>query len=61
MKQIPHGVNKRLSELSCDKKHFDRAKPDFEKALKESGHNVKLAFEDSEYPAKKKRNVGQEK
>ena len=47
-KQIPDGVNKRLCELSCDKEHFDRVKPEFEKALKESGHKAKLSFDDSE-------------
>ena len=54
-KQIPYGVNKRLCELSCDREHFERAKPEFEKALKESGHKVELTFDDSENVARKRK------
>ena len=44
IKQIHVGINKRLCAISCDKEHFDRAKPEYEKALKDSGHKVDLKF-----------------
>ena len=48
IKQIPVGINKRLCAISCDKEHFDRAKPEYEKALKDSGHKVDLEFTEVE-------------
>ena len=54
-KQIPYGVNKRLCELSCDKENFDRAKPEYEKALKESGHKTKLIFNDCTETSRRKK------
>lgn len=56
LKQIPTSINQRLCEISCDKEHFDRAKEPYEKALKDSGHNAKLKFQDINTPSTPKRN-----
>ena len=37
-------INKRLSSISCDSREFDRAKPDYEAALRKSGYNTNLNF-----------------
>ena len=58
IKQIPIGINKRLNTISCDKEHFDRAKPEYEKALRDSGHKIDLNFtenKDNEYKNKRQR------
>ena len=44
IKQIPRGVNKRLSELSSTENEFNEAKADYERALRESGHKHELKF-----------------
>ena len=46
IKQIPKGINKRLSSISSSKEHFDRAAPTYQKALDESGHQFILNKED---------------
>ena len=37
-KNVPTGINKRLSSLLSDKATFDQAAPPFQKALDESGY-----------------------
>ena len=44
IKQIPVGINKRLSTISSSKEHFDQAKEPYQKALRESGHDFELEF-----------------
>ncbi|XP_015756716.1 PREDICTED: zinc transporter 9-like [Acropora digitifera] len=44
-KNIPAGINKRLSSLSSDKASFDQAAPPYQKALNESGYHYTLAAE----------------
>ena len=44
-KNIPAGINKRLSSLSSDKASFDQAAPPYQKALDESGYNYTLHYE----------------
>ena len=44
-KNIPAGINKRLSSLSSDKASFDQAAPPYQKALNESGYNFTLQYE----------------
>ena len=44
-KELPNMINKRLSELSCDKNEFDKAKGIYEKALNESDFNTKLSYQ----------------
>ena len=44
-KNIPAGINKRLSSLSSDKASFDQAAPPYQKALDESEYNYTLHYE----------------
>ena len=55
VKELPTMINKRLSDLSCDKAVFDNAKPVYESALKESGYSTPLNFI-SDQPQPKNRN-----
>ena len=44
-KNIPAGINKRLSSLSSDKASFDRATPPYQKALDERGYHYTLHYD----------------
>ena len=44
-KNIPAGINKRLSSLSSDKASFDKAAPPYQKALDEGGYQYTLRYE----------------
>ena len=44
-KNIPAGINKRLSSLSSDKASFDRATPPYQKALDGSGYHYTLHYD----------------
>ncbi|KAK3737000.1 hypothetical protein QZH41_006438 [Actinostola sp. cb2023] len=44
LKNIPEGINKRLSEISSNETVFNKAAPVYQKALDESGHNYKLHY-----------------
>ena len=44
-RNIPAGINKRISSLPSDQNAFDLAAPAYQKALDESGYNYKLTFE----------------
>ena len=52
-KNIPAGINKRLSFLSSDKASFDQAAPPYQKALNESGYEFTLQYE-PKAPGKRK-------
>ena len=43
-KQIPAMISKRISNISCDKESFDKAAPDYNNALKNSGFNENIKF-----------------
>ena len=43
-KQLPIGINKRLSEISSEKESFDMFKKDYEQALLKSGHPPSLTY-----------------
>ena len=45
MKNIPEGVNKRLSSTSSNKEIFDKAAPLFQEAITKSGYNYTLKFD----------------
>ena len=45
LKNIPESVNKRLSNISSNKKIFDEASPPYQEALQKSGYNYKLKHE----------------
>ena len=42
LKQIPRGINKRLSNISSNQEVFDDAKSVYQKALDDAGHNFEL-------------------
>ena len=44
IKQIPRMISERISGRSCNKSEFERAAPDYNKALEESGHKERLTF-----------------
>ena len=48
IKDLPVMINKRLSELSCKKDEFDKAKLLYEKSLQESGHKTSMSYTQSE-------------
>ena len=45
LKNIPKGVNQRLSSTSSNEEIFEKAAPMFQQALEKSGHNYKLKFD----------------
>ena len=61
IKQIPNSINKRLSEISCDKEHFDRAKEPYEIALRDSGYVTKLNFQKKDETTEKPKRKRQRK
>ena len=44
LKHLPKNINDRLSSISCDEAEFDKAKPAYEQALKNSGFNSTLTY-----------------
>ena len=44
LKQLPSAINRRISEISCNKKSFDKAKQHYEDALKRSGHTTNFTY-----------------
>ena len=55
IKNIPAGINKRLSSLSSDKASFDQAAPPYQKALDESGYYYTLLYEPAKTCKRKNR------
>ena len=43
-KEIPAMINKRISNISCDKECFDKAAPDYNNTLQNSGFNKNINF-----------------
>ena len=48
IKDLPNMINKRLSDLSCNKEEFDKAKPLYEKSLHESGYKTSMSYAQTE-------------
>ena len=46
IKQLPSGINKRISSLSCNAEEFEKAIPAYNDALQKSGFTQRLAFND---------------
>ena len=44
IKQIPSMISERVSEISCDKEQFDKAAPDYNRALEKSGFKDKITY-----------------
>jgi len=61
IKQVPKTIEQRLSNHSSSKAIFDKAKKPYEKALKESGYNVKLSYNPTQptthHPNNRKRRI----
>ena len=52
--QLPNSINKRLSEISCDKESFDAFKADYEQALANSSLQSKLTYEPPNQPTEQR-------
>ena len=46
--QIPSMISKRISDISCDSDHFNKAAPDYNTALKKSGFNENIKYSPSQ-------------
>lgn len=58
LKNIPIGINKRLSGISSNEEVFNNAAPAYQKALDDNGYNYKLNYEKPDQPkANRKRNI----
>lgn len=55
LKNIPKGINRRLSEISSSEYEFDKAKPQYQKALESSGYHFDLQYEQTGQKAKRSR------
>ena len=47
IKQLPKMINKRISDLSCNKEEFDKVKSVYEPALKDNGHFSSMSYNNS--------------
>jgi hypothetical protein len=56
IRNIPLGINRRLSSISSDKESFDAAIPPYQEALKNSGYDHKLEFNPDTTKKKRTRN-----
>ena len=45
LKNIPFGINKRLSEISCNQEEFEKSAPVYQNELDKNGYNHKLEFQ----------------
>ena len=55
-KQLPSMTNRRISNLSCNENEFNKAKPIYESALKNSGFNYIMKFKAPVENTRRKRN-----
>ena len=56
LKNIPQGVNRRLSRISANREVFDDASPPYQEALRKSGFDHVLEFEPASTLSTKKKN-----
>ena len=54
IKDLPKMINKRLSELSCNKDEFDKTKLLYEKSLQESGYKTSISYAQTKVKTNKK-------
>ena len=50
-KHLPASIGRRISDISSNKELFNKAKPHYESALKQSGHDEKLTYTERKEPA----------
>ena len=61
IKHLPAAISRRISDISCNQEIFDQAKPDYDKALRDSRYTEELLYvktsdnEDLDKSKKKKR------
>ena len=57
IRQLPAAINRRISDILCNKEEFDKAKPPYEKTLKFSGFTENLIYTsyNTSTPTKKNR------
>ena len=55
IKDLPKMINRRLSESSCNKDEFDKAKVLYEKSLQESGYKTSMSYAQTEVKTNKNR------
>ena len=51
IKHLPAAIGRRISDISSSKQLFDKAKPHYESALKQGGHDEKLMYTERKKPA----------
>ena len=56
IRDLPNMVNKRLSDLSCNEEEFNKAKPLYENALKDSGFNTSIKYAKDKAKSNRNRN-----
>ena len=50
IKHLPASIGRRISDMFSSKEHFNKAKPHYESALKQSGHDGKLMYTERKKP-----------
>ena len=50
IKHLPAAIGRRISDISSSKELFNKAKPHYESALKQSGHDKKLIYTERKKP-----------
>ena len=48
-------INQRLSDLSCNEEEFNKAKGQYETALKNSGYNQELKYDPNKKPKRRRK------
>ena len=58
VKQLPYMINRRISDISCNKQEFDKSAKAYESALRASGYNFKMEYQERPFKRKnRKRNI----
>ena len=50
IKHLPAAIGRRISDISSNKELFNKTKPHYESALKQSGHDEKLMYTERKKP-----------
>ena len=56
IKYFPKMINKRLSDLSCNKEDFDKAKPLYKKSQHQSGYKTSMSYAQTKVKTSRDRN-----
>ena len=56
IKQLPASINRRISNNSCNEHEFDKAKPIYDTALKDSGYTDTLTYISNKQQTRPRRN-----